>query len=92
MVEIDDKDISEKLAAFYKAKKAQEESTLALYEAILKGSMLRPCHFYPVNIDHDGLRWVCKYAGSDEAVGYGDSPSAAMTAFDKMWQGGKNDE
>jgi hypothetical protein len=81
--------MSEKAEAFLKAETAKHNNTCAQYKTLLEGSRLRPCHFYPVTVEHDGLRWICQYLGCDEAVGYGDSPSDACSAFDAMWYGTK---
>ena len=67
--------------------KAQIEMNTASLEYILAGNRLRPCHCYPIKIKHDGIRWQCESAIADGAIGYGDSPGEAMTAFDKMWVG-----
>lgn len=80
-----------RLEARYDAKRAKYEAQTAYYEHLLVGSRLRPCHYYPVTIEHDGIRWTCTYLGSDAAVGYGESPQEAMNAFDKMWQGVANE-
>jgi hypothetical protein len=78
---------SKKAEAFCRSQEAAQDQLASKYRCILEGSRLRPCHFYPVTISHDGLRWTCFYLGCEAAVGYGDSPSAACAAFDTMWYG-----
>jgi len=56
-------------------------------ELLLSMSRIRPCHMYPCKIYHNDIHWVCEYAGTEDAVGVGDNPSAAMLAFDLMWFG-----
>ena len=79
--------ISENLEAQINVALARENLQAAQYTSVLIGSRLRPCHMYPVSLDHDGLRWVCKYLGCDLAVAYGESPAGAFLAFDNMWMG-----
>ena len=70
-----------------KNQKMQLEVKAAEAKWIVEMNKLRPCHLYPINISHDGLQWVCKSGVCEEAVGCGDSPSAAMLAYDAMWCG-----
>ena len=75
-----------------KNQKMQLQLKTAEAKWIVEMNKLRPCHLYPITISHDGLQWVCKSGVCDEAVGCGDSPSAAMLAFDSMWCGTNKEE
>jgi hypothetical protein len=70
-------------------KNQEMQAQLKLAEAkwIVEMNKLRPCHMYPINLTHDGLQWVCTSGICEDAVGCGESPSAAMVAFDAMWLG-----
>jgi hypothetical protein len=69
----------------------QAEVNTAQMEYLILACRVRPCHSYPVRVRHDGLRWLCQSTTAEEAIGYGDSPAAAMIAFDNMWLGLNND-
>jgi len=66
---------------------AQANAQSAQYVCLQEGMRLRPSLMYPCKIFHNDVTWVCQYAYDENAVGCGDTPSAAQAAFDAMWLG-----
>ena len=69
------------------SEEAKSQADQALFEATRATFAIRPSHIYPVKVYHNDVTWVCESSWSEHAVGCGDSPSAAMQAFDAMWRG-----
>ena len=70
-----------------KAERSESKANQALLEATRATFAVRPSHIYPVKVYHNDVTWVCESSWSEHAVGCGDSPHAAMQAFDDMWIG-----
>ena len=75
---------------------AKASADAAEYHKRLVMQEFRPSHMYPVSMQHDGFRWVCRYVAGpqvlleDETSGveaYGQSPEQAMQNFDRLWIG-----
>lgn len=73
-----------------KVRKAENEADEAFMKYVQVAAKVRPCHSYPVKVYHNDVTWVCEAQFSSDAVGHGDTPSAAMIAFDNMWLGLKD--
>jgi len=72
------------------AETAEHKTLTALFESARGALNLRPCHLYPTRTYHNGVTWACEYQGNADAIGCGDCPADAMTAFDRMWAGNKD--
>lgn len=56
---------------------------------VTEQAKLRPSVLYRPNLTKDGNRWCALYGDNiqDGCAGFGDTPSAAMLAFDTAWVG-----
>ena len=75
---------------------AKASADAAEYQKRLVMQEFRPSHMYPVSMQHDGFRWVCRYVAEPQALledatagveAYGVSPEHAMQSFDRLWIG-----
>ncbi|HUI98007.1 MAG TPA: hypothetical protein VLX44_19780 [Xanthobacteraceae bacterium] len=55
--------------------------------AQIHGELTRPSVLYRPSLTHDGTEWRAQYGEADKGgiTGTGDTPEAAMRAFDQAW-------
>jgi hypothetical protein len=66
---------------------AQQRLRKAQSEANLMFMASRPSHYMAVNMEHNGVDWVCSHTSG--LSGYGSCPENATLEFDKQWYGVK---
>lgn len=63
---------------------------IAYHAAIVRDQMVRPSVIYRPALSLDGDQWCALYGANlqEGLAGFGDSPAAAMAAFDAAWGSG----